>query len=49
MRAPHAGATSATVIFEYDLLVQTAPNMMAYFRQTVIDTIHLNFAPNGQN
>ena len=49
VRAPHAGATSATLIFEYDLLVQTAPNMMAYFRQTVIDTIHLNFAPNGQN
>lgn len=49
VRAPHASATSATVIVEYDLLIQTVPNMMAYFRQTVIDTLHINFAPNGQN
>ncbi len=49
VRAPHANATSATVIVEYDLLIQIAPNMMAYFRQTVIDTLHINFAPNGQN
>ena len=49
MRTPHPGATSATLILEYDLIIQTAPNTMAYFRQTVIDTLHINFAPNGQN
>lgn len=49
VRAPNPAATSATVILEYDLLVQTAPNLMAYFRQTVIDTIHINFASNGDN
>jgi hypothetical protein len=45
----HPGATSATVILKYDLLVQTAPGLMAYFRQTVIDTIHINFATPGDN
>ena len=49
VRTPHPGATSATLILEYDLIIQTAPNTMAYFRQTVIDTLHINFAPNGQN
>ncbi len=43
----HPAATSATVILKYDLLVQTAPGLMAYFRQTVIDTIHINFATPG--
>ena len=45
----HPGATSATVILKYDLLVQTAPGFMAYFRQTVIDTVHINFATSGAN
>jgi hypothetical protein len=45
----HPGATSATVILKYDLLIQTAPGLMAYFRQTVIDTIHINFATSGDN
>ena len=49
VRASNPAATSATVILEYDLLVQTAPNMMAYFRQTVIDTIHINFASKEEN
>jgi hypothetical protein len=45
----HPGATSASLILKYDLLVQTAPGLMAYFRQTVIDTIHINFATPGAN
>ena len=45
----HAGATSATVLVKYDLLIETAPGLPAYFRQTVIDTIHINFATSGDN
>jgi hypothetical protein len=45
----HPGATSAALILKYDLLIQTAPGIPAYFRQTVIDTIHINFAASGSN
>ncbi len=45
----HAGDTSATVLVKYDLLIETAPGLPAYFRQTVIDTIHINFAASGSN
>ena len=49
IRSAHPGATGATVIIRYELLIQTQPNTMQFFRQTVIDTFHLNFAPKGNN
>jgi hypothetical protein len=49
IRSSHPAATGATVIIRYELLVQTQPNAMAFYRQTVIDTFHLNFAPKGNN
>ncbi len=47
IRAPHANATGATITLQYDLLIQTAPNTLQFSRQTVIDSLHINFAPEG--
>ena len=37
-------ATSADLSIEFDLLVETAPGSGQFFRQTVLDTVHLEFA-----
>ena len=42
-------ATSATIILRYDLLIQTAPNAFSYYRQSVLDTLHINFASKDSN
>ena len=39
-----AAATSADLSIEFDLLVETAPGSGQFFRQTVLDTVHLEFA-----
>jgi hypothetical protein len=36
---------SATVTVQFDLLIETAPGSGQFFRQTVIDALHLSFAP----
>jgi hypothetical protein len=38
------GATSADLAIEFDLLAETAPGSAQFFRQTVLDTVHLEFA-----
>ena len=42
-------ATSATIVLRYDLLIQTAPNAFSYYRQSVLDTLHINFASKDSN
>lgn len=41
--ADHA-ATAASIAVEFDLLVETSPLSGQFFRQTVLDTVHLTFA-----
>jgi hypothetical protein len=40
-------ANSATVSIEFDLLVETAPKAGQFFRQTVLDSVHLSFVKEG--
>jgi hypothetical protein len=40
-------ATSATISIEFDLLVETTPKSGQFFRQTVLDSVHLSFAKEG--
>jgi hypothetical protein len=42
-------ATSADLNVEFDLLVETAPNAFKYFRQTVLDSVHLSFATSASS
>jgi hypothetical protein len=42
-----AKATAATITVEWDLLIETAPKSGQFFRQTVLDTLHLNFVSEG--
>lgn len=42
-------ATLATVTLEFDLLVETQPGSGQFFRQTVLDTLHIAFQASGNN
>jgi hypothetical protein len=39
------GTTEATLSLQFDLLVETEPDSGQFFRQTVLDTLTLSFAP----
>ena len=45
--AQPASARGASVELEYDLLVETAPGSHQYYRQTVLDHLHLRLRPAG--
>jgi hypothetical protein len=42
-------ATLATLMLEFDLLVETQPGSGQYYRQTVLDTLHIAFRSAGSS
>lgn len=49
VRPANHSVTEATLSVEFDLLVETAPHSGQFFRQTVLDTVHLSFAKEANS
>jgi hypothetical protein len=49
LRPKTTAATLATVTLEFDLLVETQPGSGQFYRQTVLDTLHIAFQASGNN
>jgi hypothetical protein len=49
LRPTTKAATLATLTLEFDLLVETQPGSGQFYRQTVLDTLHIAFQASGNN
>ena len=49
LRPSKPSATLATLTSEFDLLVETQPGSGQFYRQTVLDTLHIAFSASGSN